>query len=282
MNDSSSPSDPAVSWWDTYSLEVDDGPLRWRIGPLELYVDRMERQWRIVRRQVGDALTEAVERAVPVDRAEFEAVAEADDPPATTSRFPFRRTDPELKLEAALADRPMVIRPETPLYVVPGESITLYVSTPVWVQIRAGEAGPLLEDVPTYRPSDTWFGSSTREGEICYATRTTGRVSLENLPRRRHRAVTPVRIQNSATDTLLVERVQLPTPNLPLYQADEGDLWTPGVLLDRLRAEDQADVSFEQGPPEEVIGARRIGSPRSEDRGNLVMRTFGALGGFFT
>ena len=281
MDQSTSSSGADGSWWDSYAMDL-DVPRRWRIGPLELYVHRTERQWRIVRRQDEDPLTEAFERAIPVDQADLEAVIEAEDPPATVSRFPVRRTDPELKLEAALADRATVIRPETPLYVVPGESITLYVSTPVWVQIRAGEAGPLLEDVPSFRPSDTWFRPSTREGELCYAIRTAGRVSLENLPQRRHRAVTPVRIQNSAADTLLVERVQLPTPHLALYRTEEGLIWTPGVVLERHRAEDQAAVSFEEGPPEEVLDARRIGAPRTEDRGNLVMRTFGALGGFFS
>lgn len=269
------------AWWGSYTLDLQK-PRGWRIGPLELWAERSEQQWRIVRRQGEDPLDERVECAGSVSSEELEGLLASDDPEVTVSRFPFRRTDPALKLDAALADRPVVVRPETPLYVVTGESITLFVSTPLWVSVRAGEAGPVLEDVPTFRPSDTWFGPSTREGELCYATRTSGRVSLSNLPQRRHRAVTPVRIRNRASDTLLVERVQLPVQMLALYVSQSGYVWTPGVMLDRERAEDRAYVSFEEGPPEEALEARRIGAPRNESKSNLVMRTFGALGGLFT
>lgn len=280
MTDASSEPKPTEPWWGSYTMET-DVPHRWRIGPFELYVERTARQWRTARRQHGDPLDARIERAIAVSREEMDGIIHSEDPEIVVSRFPFRETDPGLKLDPALADRAVVIRPETPLYVVPGESITLFVSTPLWIRIRTGEPGSVLEDVPSYRPSDTWFGSSTREGELCYATRTAGRIALANLPQRRHRAVTPARIHNRASDTLLVERLQLPVQVLPLYVSETGFVWTPGVRLNRERKEDPATVTVEEGPPEEALGADRIAGPRTESRSNLVMRTFGALGGLF-
>lgn len=47
------------------------------------------------------------------------------------SRFSFRETAKLLRLVPALADRPVVVRPDLPFFISADETITLFVSTPV-------------------------------------------------------------------------------------------------------------------------------------------------------
>ena len=56
----------------------------------------------------------------------------------------------------------------------------IYVSTPLWVRVDVHDPPQFLQEIPVIRPSDTWFGPSTREGELGYAGRTHGRLNFEN------------------------------------------------------------------------------------------------------
>jgi hypothetical protein len=138
----------------------------------------------------------------PIAEDDLQAFLDAEDEHLQISRYSVRQTESQVSLQPALADRPVVSRPEDPLYVPPGESVTLYLSTALWILIELAESDRLLQELPSFRMSDTWFGPSTVDGEFCYATRTAGRVRLENVPRRYHRAVTPLRIRNTAKDAL--------------------------------------------------------------------------------
>jgi hypothetical protein len=83
----------------------------------------------------------------------------------------------------------------TPLYVPPAEIATIFVRSPLWLRIEVGDALIALQEVPMLRPSDTWFGPTTMEGELCYASQTYARLNLEKLPIGPHHAGTQVTIQ---------------------------------------------------------------------------------------
>jgi hypothetical protein len=104
-------------------------------------------------------------------------------------RFVFNQ-QPEARCACRpmLADRPVVVRARQSVFIPPGEEAMLYLSTPVWVSIDLGEPARALREIPVLRLSDTWFGPSTREGELCYAARTHARNHLDQVPRRPHRA----------------------------------------------------------------------------------------------
>lgn len=208
-----------------------------------------------------DAFRAAQEQAVPTD----------------VSRYSFQQTDAHLHVLAALPDRAVVVKPEVPLYVPAGETVTLYLSVPLWLRIEVGEPGRMLREAPSFRLSDTWFGPNTREGELCYATQTSGRFDLADVPLRLHRAVTPVLIHNRAADTLFLERVRLPVEYLSLYEAPDHFLWTQSVTFTRESSGDLANLKMEPGPPPEAPDATLLRAPRQHSRGNVIARTFSSL-----
>ena len=272
-------------WWGPVGLDEQTGG-EWQVGPSTLWVFRAQRDWRVVHRSRSDAgtadpMAQRSGATVPLDEERMQDVLEAEDDDLRTHRFGVHRTDETVTLRPALADRPVVMRPEHPLAVLPDESVTLYVSTPVWVRIELTESERQLTEVPSHRMSDTWFGATTQTGELCYATRSAGRLRLDQLPRRFHRAVTPLKVRNQAPEPLELERVQLPAPHLALYATPDDALWTDAVTMIHRTEREGAQVQVQEGTPADVDRADRVQEPREHSRGGLITSTFSAVGALF-
>lgn len=268
-----------MPWWTPYTIELNHGS-QWQIGPSTLWIFHGAHEWRLTHKQASDSLMSESTIRGPVSESEWPSVVDPDIPEDKIARFSIQHDDPHVTLTPALADRPIVARPENAIYIPPGEDVTLYVSTPLWIQVELG--GRAKHEVPAYRPSDTWFGPSTREGELCYATRTTGRLQLDDLPLRPHRAVTPLLLQNRASDQLLLERIQIPMQHLALFASPDHVVWTQAVTLHREEGTEGARVQIEPGSPPDIPETERIAEPREEPKQNLVMSTFKALGALFS
>ncbi|MDX1501767.1 MAG: hypothetical protein R3325_05345 [Thermoanaerobaculia bacterium] len=256
-------------WWGV--VKVPGGrSARWRLGPLEL----------IARRRAGElqlGITRHPDSANGNgwERSEGEESPESLD---RVERFIVHGTESEVELLPALADRPVVTSPRVALTILPDEEAVLLVGSPLWVRLSAGSPRVALTELPVRRPSDTWFGPSTREGELCYGTTTRAILRSENLPLLAGRAVTPVRIRNLAAEPLPLERLKLPVPRLSLYADERGLLWTDRIVLVRQAAEEVAAVRVEEGAPEEAgEGAVTVSPPRETVAPGALERVFGSL-----
>ncbi len=253
-------------WWGEFELAEDERRW-WTLGPMLLGAERKRKEWRVGHEEFenGDAAAPATNRSV--------------DELKSAVRFVFADPGAGIRLTPALADRPVVTRPLSPLSVPPGEQTILFVSSPAWVRVDAVGPGTELVDVPVTRPSDTWFGPSTREGEICYATRTHGRLRLEDLPVQPYRVITPLEIINKSKSELKLERVNLPVPNLTIYSSGAQGLWTQKVTM---RWEDDAELvalRIRQEIPAQIPGAVLVAPPRKEQEAQVIKRALSSLFG---
>lgn len=267
------PLDPR--WWGTVTLGF--GQIaRWRAGPSTVHVERRPTDWRVWHDVDDDPY------AVVAERAHAEDGPPPDGP--ATLRLSFAETPDTIVVRPALADRQVVVRPETTLVVPPGERVTLYASTPVWMALklevlrpRRGRVSPepvVLAELPTARPSDTWFGPSKLDGELCYAVRTAARMEAADLPLRPHRAVTPVTIENQAATPMEVARIVVPMPFLALHVDRDGRLWSDRVELTREPDEDTTTKATPFMPD----GGERLAAPRSTPSlGQTLSRTVSRL-----
>jgi hypothetical protein len=256
------------SWWREESFETGD-VRAWEIGPLSLVIARTEQEWKVAYRWTGW-------EDVDPGWSTRDEVGFPEDDEWEVTRHVFSVTGSSLVLAPALADRPVVTSPRVPLFVAPRERTTLFVSSPLWLQVR-GE-GQTLAEVPIRRLSDTWFGSSTREGEICYATKTRAALHVDHLELLARRAVTPVRLKNRADSALQVERLKLPVPLLSLFGSRDGTLWTEAVTMSREDSDEMAEVDLRRGPPSEAEDPKLLTGPREDLAENAVMQVFGTFG----
>ncbi len=258
---------PELPWWGRFALGSGERGV-WHVGSMRLSVTRGRQELSV----------EYLQNAEPHDARFFECPSSAtlEGPGVVRKRFAFAETPEIVWVRPVLADRAVVVYPEDPFHVTAGESITLFCSTPLWIRVEVGASRLGLMESPIERPSDTWIGPSTREGELCYAMETAPRLDRASLPRHPHRALTELRIRNVSTDTLFLERVNLAVPYLSIFAARDGGLWTESVLLERTSSATLG--RFQIGPPPVPSEIEKVTAARlTADPGGILVRAFSAL-----
>lgn len=257
------------AWWAARTVPEEAWGC-WRIGPLQVWVWRGRKDWRLGWVHGEDPMDARVEVGCPV------AAPEGEGTPAKWRTVAVAGTGEAVRLEPRCADRPVVVRPMEPTSLPAGEAVRLYVSTPAWVAVHvAGVAEPVAE-MPTWRPHDTWSGSSV-DGEICYASRSRGRRELDEDERLGHRIVTPLEIKNAASKTVEVDRIALPVPHLSVFAGDDGRLYTESLVLSARERTALADVEIRRGQPPEAGSGQLLSGPRAPRHEMPVVRLFADL-----
>lgn len=249
-----------------FGLEVS---ARLLLGPLELHVHRSHQQWRVLaRRELGE-ITRGPTFELPYAGPELADAAESH-------RFGFRESPALLTLAIALADRPVIIRPDAPFTLLPGEEVRAYVSSPLWVQVRvtSDEGARLLLELATHRPSDTWFGRDTRDGVLCYAG--TSRLRLAPTPEETpcHRATTPIVLRNLAEEPMAVARIRLPVRHLSLFLGPNDSFWTERLTMTHRTGESNDTIEVDHEAPRESVGGPNLAPPRQPQERTFVVRAF--------
>ena len=239
------------------------------LGTLRLTIGHGVDEWRIHSEAIAEDKATAPARIK----------ARRSLPPDFQERHVISGSSGHLALQPVLADRNVVIRPRQPIYLLAGQQVTLYLSTPIWLRVEVGEPATLLREVPVTRLSDTWFGPSTREGELCYAGRTHGRHEADDVPKRPHRAITPLHIHNKASTPLPLEKFSLPVPMLSLYGGEDGSLWTQRLSLTRQDQSDLAAVRIDPKPPAPELKLTLLSKPRQDPGRSGLIRAFSLLFG---
>lgn len=251
-----------ATWWGSTELEL-DAAHRFRIGSLELIVERHAQEWLVQFTQDGDWLDERVESG-PVARLED-----------TSSAARFISAGDRLRLAPALPERPVVTRPEHTLMIPPGARAKLYVSVPLWVHGFIGDAENAIFERSINRVKRTWYGPNTIEGELCYASRTFARLTTTDLVRP-HRALGRVVVDNKNPTPIEIERMQLPVTLLSLYERQGSPrLWFDDLFFVRESADDDAGLRLDnrewRRAPE---GATLLTPARVTNTQRLLRRVF--------
>lgn len=252
-------------WWGQITLPKDNS-LQLDIGSLSLAVENKQKEWCIHTQQDSEIDTNNI---VKKHTGHF-------SPCNYQEKLRFVVNDDVNKIEImpALADRSIVCRPSSAIDIAAGAKAVLYVSTPVWLSINLiGKERFLLKEIPSQRLSDTWFGSSTMVGDLCYATTTSGRMDFEKLPFRIQRITTPLIINNIANKRLVFERVALPVPLLSVFANTMGQLWTQPVTFTREDDDELARLKIGQAPVDTTL----ITPAREKNSQSELFRAFSAI-----
>jgi len=258
-----------AEWWGEVDIPMGE-TMRWQVGPLCLWVQRLPGEWRVAQTQLEDPLHALVE-------AKRSVTAEDIDENAYVERFGVRGDSTVFRISPQLADRPVVSRPDRPFHLPAGEEAVLFVGSPLWILMSTESPRRALMDTPVFRPSDTWFGPTNHDGELCYASRTFCRLRIEEVPLRPNRCVTAVTVRNHADDDLPLDRLKLPVDALALYRGDDGRLWTQDLHLDRHEDKEHARLTISKKNPALASRPRCLGTARVPTQVNVMTRAFSTL-----
>lgn len=248
-------------WWGSHPFLIDE-QRRWQMAGLLLQIQRNAQEWQIAYHRSPHQHENDHDWQV-IQRDDCQPMPEK----ALLQRYIFNQTQKEIHLKPSLADRSVVIKPITPLFLSSNQETTLFVSTPLWLNIFSDN---LLIDIPFVRPTDTWFGATPIRGEICYATKVFARLDLEQLPIRAFRAVTPIHIVNHHAKAIQIERINIPVPLLPLYAAQDGRLWTPTIEVEQLANGRAPKVSISKHLHTQAGAVTLLNQARQQDNNNLI------------
>jgi len=255
-------------WWGEYSFEQLQQRV-WQVGGRAIILRRLANEWNSWNIEAEEELDEPIQ-------CKDNCTVEYDEQ-LIHGRFLQQNTSDSIRVLPLLADRSIVARPATPLTLLPGQRSRLYVSTPIWFQAKSLPSEALLLDIPFWRPSDSWFGSSTREGQIVYAKYTSARIQLDKLERKSHRAITPITVINIHKEALVIERINVPVTLLHLYSDSTQQLWTTSIEVKREEDNGNVELTLEKQAPPEANIAQLVNSPREASEGNRLIRSISSL-----
>ncbi|MAY41895.1 MULTISPECIES: hypothetical protein [unclassified Neptuniibacter] len=171
-----------------------------------------------------------------------------------------------LAMTLQLADKPYQVNPAADVKIAPKSRLILYVSTPLWLQLRLEEGGKVLVEYPTVHPRLSWVGPNTTEGGLCYSTRTSAPSVFADVKQYKHRALTALELINDGYEVLTIDRLSLPLNMLGLYHSQESGYWTESVRYRITPETGETTVVAAQKPPEELGDLIKISEARNTNK----------------
>jgi hypothetical protein len=256
-------------WWGEFNFELQTKKC-WSVGERAILIQRKESEW-----NTWNLESKEEDSDIFVSEGEKFNIDNSSD----IGRFLEKNTSQTLKVFPLLADRPVVARPTSPLTILAGEKIQLFISTPIWFYAETHPSGKCLVDKPFWRPSDSWFGSSTIDGQLCYAKYTSAKTKLDELDLHPHRATTSIMVVNSHNKALTINRINVPVNYLHLYSDDKNQLWTSRITIEIENDSSDVELIIEKGSSAEFEPLNFISNPRiSSDHGKLIRRISNLFG----
>lgn len=258
----------ALDFWTSHHLPT-MAIGHWKIGPLELWIRRYENEWRIYSRSLENPSLKDILVQIPS--------SENHPPNINVHRFGVHETTDILTFQPVLADRSIVVRPEKPFHIPAKEEVPIYVMHSVWLKVNYGASHINLTKLPIYRPSDTWFGSSTIDGELCYSTRSKAKIRFDDLELFPYRAVTKIQLQNKSNNDVFLERLKVALPSLSLYLSENQVFFTDSLIYSRQPEGKEINISIHPAPQDVAGKCILIHKPLVKQEQNLVSKAINHL-----
>lgn len=245
--------------WDPIKIEIDE-TISIQLGSLNLWIHRGEQEWYIAFEH----------RATEMERLSVSRCREMAD--LEWTRWMINERVDEIKLHPCMPDRPVIVRPEMPISLLPKQSVQFFIGVPIWIGISLDDRFHNITEIPSMILSNSWFGPTT-EGELCYGMRTTAKLQQKDLQPHPHRVVVPFEIRNASDETLDFARLCMHTNSLRIYQGHDR-MWTNQGRATYRGENKWSRVVYARGVPPYDGSGRLIGQAREPvDRG-AILRTF--------
>ncbi len=264
------------SWWGRHATASDRTDF-WQIGPLRLWVHSLPYQLNL-KWSTGQDFLDGHLRGVPGAHDSNGALIESPQEAESVTCAHSGNTRGEIVLSPVLPDRAVVVRMNEGIAVLPGDEVTFYMLVPLWLRVDLAEGTKLLHEIPSYRMSDTWFGPMSNLGSLCYASSSELYLNLQTVPVRPHCVITAITIKNLGSDSLKLERLNIPFPRLSLFYSQNTGFWTDRLVLERREDREMANLQLDRQPPSAAGATQFVTGPRqSETDASPVIRAFSAI-----
>ncbi len=239
-------------------------------------MDGLSVYWQV---KEGDWIVGSLRQNLEEESSKFELLDSEAPENISWRRLASVEDVPSLKVLPAFPNRAVVVRPEFPYTLIPGERVNIFVGVPLSITLLTPKGLKLFEE-PVHPLSNTWFGSPT-DGELCYAMRTLARREGENLDFGPARIICPVRIRNQSKETLSFERLCLRVQFLNIYENGNHRLWANESSVMVRGDESWSRLAFASKAPTYVKDPTLLVQGKEDARGTFLIRALNEGKGFF-
>lgn len=179
-----------------------------------------------------------------------------------------------LQVSPALPDRPLVLKPDSTLKILPGMNSDIYVKIPVWIQFynASQKEENLFFEQAVVELSSTWFGDPDN-GILAYSMPGSFSHSPYFSDLKPWEAVCHINIKNETSAILDFQRFLVRANELTLYKA--ANMLSTNEVRVRFRGEDQTnDEHLVGGSPSYSENAKQINGPRIQPGKGLLSKSF--------
>jgi hypothetical protein len=257
-----------MSIWEPVEIPV-GRCVSWRLGKLSVWVERYEKEWHVLPVYAEEA------GAVP----EFIVRNKADKPVSSDWRHFLLREGSWVSPSPAMPDRPVILRPDRVLVLLPGEKAQFFVSLPVALRLSVGRTAggrkKRLCEHPIMPLANAWFGDPV-SGELCYFAAARLYHEYDQVPRSPFHAVCPLKISNESERELQFDRICLHTEFLGVYRGPDR-YWTNEVSVLFRGPEQVTQILPSKSAPFFEGAAKLVTEPRQAVENWYFKRTFDLL-----
>jgi hypothetical protein len=266
-------------FWNQFQIPLNKTGF-WEFGPLSLWIFKGEKEWKL-RYKSSNILSSPIPKMNELyDSKIFTDIALTDKIPLGSDInekiYYVTDTNSDVSLSPVLPDRNVIVRPVKTIYVVPYESINLYIPLPIWVRVEIF-LHRVLDELPLYYLKSSWFGRPDNDGEICYSTQFLPSYNLLRENPSCFQAIICLTIKNQSRKNLRIERIKVPLLSLPFYQNTLGQFYTRPLILIKEKDEELSNVELGDGPIKEMGTIKEIYPARIPLKEGLFSKTINNL-----
>lgn len=251
--------------WTKYALK-NNQIYFWHVGNNQFYLSLIEKEIQIAKIEAGVSENDL-----------FNPVNLSDIPNDIDWKSYIIDKSATVHLQPAMPDRPLVIKTEREIFVMPGKSLTLYARIPVWLSFyfHSVSSENLLVQDSSVELSSTWFGTPDN-GVLSYSLYNPVTLSLKNATSNDYEIICPLKISNDAHTSLKLDKISLDVDYLKIFHGHIG-LCTNEVRIKYKGENSLSDTSFGKQAPAFLNDSKILAQERDPDSKNLLRRSFDFL-----
>ncbi len=238
----------------------------WKFPQRRIWVERIETEWHVL----------SLPHSQRAGEAQCAFMPRTAKPTSSEWRHYLHRDGGPIQPSPVLPDRPVVVRPDRALTLLPGQSTIFFLQLPVWFRLSTSGYRPSrIFEEPLGALSRTWFGDPLT-GELCWGLATRLHHNVDSLEPSADTAVCPLMIENESSTDLAFEKICLHVENLNVFRG-RIRLWTNSLHALFRGPEQATQIEIVHTPPEYEQGLVPVSDARSPSAGWNIRRTFGML-----
>jgi hypothetical protein len=205
-----------------------------------------------------------------------------DDGEIPWNRFVTGSEDIRIRLTPLTPDKPVVVNPEYPVQILPGQSAKFFILLPAWIEVSIQKSPPvILSEIPSAVLSATWFGGPL-DGILSYSLNSPAirRTDESVLPEPGElKIISPLSIRNKSEELLSLQDLNIHCEHLKVYQGATRN-WTNEIQISFFGGSQPSKVHYvEKRPNFEEVGKGHSG-PRIKIRQDLLAKSYSFLKNF--